>query len=325
MRNSLTILGAGSSAGTPVVGCKCSTCLSDNPRNKRTRCSSMVTLKNGKNILIDTSPDLREQSLRESIVSVDAVLFTHAHADHCHGIDDLRAFCFKQGEIPIYAHSRVIQSLNNRFEYIFNDKKKYSGAPLLKPIEVFENLDFKIEKNEVGLVAGASGIGKSTLLNILSGLKNPDKGSIKCNDKIFNSENIFVEPEKRNIGYVFQDFALFPHINAEKNIKYALSKDLVDFYNEVVDSLGLYDCIKKMPHELSGGQKQRVAIARSMLMKPSALLMDEPFSNLDSENVLSAQKLISNFIKDMQIPCILVTHDTNQLEFLNISKKIELS
>ena len=188
-----------------------------------------------------------------------------------------------------------------------------------------ENLDFKIGKNEVGLVAGASGIGKSTLLNILSGLKNPDKGSIKCNDKIFNSENIFVEPEKRNIGYVFQDFALFPHINAEKNIKYALSKDLVDFYNEVVDSLGLYDCIKKMPHELSGGQKQRVAIARSMLMKPSVLLMDEPFSNLDSENVVSAQKLISNFIKDMQIPCILVTHDTNQLEFLNISKKIELS
>ena len=188
-----------------------------------------------------------------------------------------------------------------------------------------ENLDFKIEKNEVGLVAGASGIGKSTLLNILSGLKNPDKGSIKCNDKIFNSENIFVEPEKRNIGYVFQDFALFPHINAEKNIKYALSKGLVDFYNEVVESLGLYDCIKKMPHELSGGQKQRVAIARSMLMKPSALLMDEPFSNLDSKNVLSAQKLISNFIKDMQIPCILVTHDTNQLEFLNISKKIELS
>ena len=188
-----------------------------------------------------------------------------------------------------------------------------------------ENLDFKIEKNEVGLVAGASGIGKSTLLNILSGLKNPDKGSIKCNDKIFNSENIFVEPEKRNIGYVFQDFALFPHINAEKNIKYALSKDLVDFYNEVVDSLGLYDCIKKMPHELSGGQKQRVAIARSMLMKPSVLLMDEPFSNLDSENIVYAQKLISNFIKDMQIPCILVTHDTNQLEFLNISKKIELS
>ena len=86
MQNTLTILGAGSSAGTPVIGCKCSTCLSVNPRNTRTRCSSLITLENGKNILIDTSPDLREQSLRESITNVDAVLFTHAHADHCHGL-----------------------------------------------------------------------------------------------------------------------------------------------------------------------------------------------------------------------------------------------
>jgi len=81
MQNTLTVLGVGSSAGTPVVGCKCSTCLSKNPKNNRTRCSSLVTLKNGKNILIDTSPDLREQSLRESIICIDAVLFTHAHAD----------------------------------------------------------------------------------------------------------------------------------------------------------------------------------------------------------------------------------------------------
>ena len=188
-----------------------------------------------------------------------------------------------------------------------------------------ENLDFKIEKNEVGLIAGTSGIGKSTLLNIISGLKNPNKGSIICNEKILNDENIFVEPEKRNIGYVFQDFALFPHINAEKNIKYALSKDLLDFYNVVVDSLGLFDCMKKMPHEMSGGQKQRVAIARSILMKPSALLLDEPFSNLDSQNIVNAQKLISSFIEKIQIPCVLVTHDTNQLETLNISKVIKLS
>ena len=87
----LTILGAGSSAGTPVVGCNCKTCLSTNPKNKRTRCSSIIQLSNGNNILIDTSPDLRIQSLRENINAVDAVLFTHHHADHCHGIDDLRA------------------------------------------------------------------------------------------------------------------------------------------------------------------------------------------------------------------------------------------
>ncbi len=188
-----------------------------------------------------------------------------------------------------------------------------------------ENIDFKIEKNQVGLVAGTSGIGKSTLLNIISGLKNPDKGSIKCNDMILNDENVCIEPEKRNIGYVFQDFALFPHINAEKNIKYALSKDLMSFYDEVIVSLSLSDCIKKMPHEMSGGQKQRVAIARSILMKPSALLLDEPFSNLDSQNILYAQKLISRFIEKIQIPCILVTHDTSQLETLNITKVIKLS
>ena len=118
---------------------------------------------------------------------------------------------------------------------------------------------------------------------------------------------------------------MFPHINAEKNIKYALSKDLLDFYNVVVDSLGLFDCMKKMPHEMSGGQKQRVAIARSILKKPSALLLDEPFSNLDSQNKVTAQKLISNFIEKIQIPCVLVTHDTIQLETLNISKEIKLS
>ena len=89
----LTMLGVGSSAGTPVVGCNCVTCCSENPRNKRTRCSSLITLDSGENILIDTGPDLRIQSLRADIKRVDAVLYTHTHADHLHGIDDLRAFC----------------------------------------------------------------------------------------------------------------------------------------------------------------------------------------------------------------------------------------
>ena len=134
MQNSLTILGAGSSAGTPVVGCKCSTCLSDNPRNKRTRCSSMVTLQNGKNILIDTSPDLREQSLRESIVSVDAVLFTHAHADHCHGIDDLRAFCqLNKKQIPLYGNKFVMDQLVEKFKYAMIEPKNFWEIPVLKP------------------------------------------------------------------------------------------------------------------------------------------------------------------------------------------------
>ena len=190
---------------------------------------------------------------------------------------------------------------------------------------LIKNLNFEIEKNKVGLITGSSGIGKSTLLNILSGLLKPDFGSIMCDGVILNDKNIFLEPENRNIGYVFQDFALFPHISAEKNMKYAISKNLRDFYDEVVNILKLNEHLKKMPFELSGGQKQRVSIARAILMKPSLLLLDEPFSNLDSQNIKSAQKLIAKIIEKLKIPCIVVTHDTNNLENLDISQKIDLN
>ena len=134
MQTTLTILGAGSSAGTPVVGCNCETCISTDPKNTRTRCSSLITLKNGKNILIDTSPDLREQSLRESISSVDAVLFTHAHADHCHGIDDLRAFCqINKIQIPLYGNKNVMEQLTDKFKYAMIDPKDFWEIPVLKP------------------------------------------------------------------------------------------------------------------------------------------------------------------------------------------------
>ena len=190
---------------------------------------------------------------------------------------------------------------------------------------LIKNLNFEIEKNKVGLITGSSGIWKSTLLNILSGLLKPDFGSIICDGVILNDNNIFLEPENRNIGYVFQDFALFPHISAEKNMKYAISKNLRNFYDEVVNILKLNEHLKKMPFELSGGQKQRVSIARAILMKPSLLLLDEPFSNLDSQNIKSAQKLIAKIIEKLKIPCIVVTHDTNNLENLDISQKINLN
>jgi len=138
----LTILGAGSSAGTPVIGCECSTCKSNNPKNKRTRCSSLVTLGNGKNILIDTSPDLRLQALRESITCIDAVLFTHHHADHCHGIDDLRAFCqMHKKQIPIYANPFVMNELNNKFNYAMVEPKGFWEIPVLKPYAIEDTFE----------------------------------------------------------------------------------------------------------------------------------------------------------------------------------------
>jgi phosphoribosyl 1,2-cyclic phosphate phosphodiesterase len=135
----LTILGAGSSAGTPVVGCNCQTCMSTNPKNKRTRCSSLIKLGTGEHILIDTSPDLRFQSLRESISRVDAVLYTHTHADHLHGIDDLRAFCqMHKIQIPIYGKKEALDHIALKFGYALSEPKGFWEMPVLKAMPIQE-------------------------------------------------------------------------------------------------------------------------------------------------------------------------------------------
>lgn len=128
------MLGVGSSAGTPMVGCDCATCVSDNPRNKRTRCSSLVTLDSGENILIDTGPDLRDQALRENIKRVDAVLYTHTHADHLHGIDDLRAFCqLQRMQIPLYAKEDAVAHITQKFGYVLREPSgDYWDLPVLR-------------------------------------------------------------------------------------------------------------------------------------------------------------------------------------------------
>jgi len=140
----LTMLGVGSSGGTPVVGCNCATCNSENPRNKRTRCSSLVTLDSGENILIDTGPDLRTQSLREGIKRVDAVLYTHTHADHLHGIDDLRAFCqIQRAQIPLYAKEDAVAHITQKFGYVLREPSDFWDLPVLRaesihaPFELF--------------------------------------------------------------------------------------------------------------------------------------------------------------------------------------------
>ena len=129
----ITLLGVGSSAGTPVVGCSCATCQSDNPRNKRSRCSSLITLDTGENILIDTGPDLRNQSLRENIKRVDAVLYTHTHADHLHGIDDLRAFCqIQRAQIPLYAKEDAVAHIQAKFGYTLREPCHFWDLPVLR-------------------------------------------------------------------------------------------------------------------------------------------------------------------------------------------------
>ena len=184
-----------------------------------------------------------------------------------------------------------------------------------------ENLNFDISNGSIGLIKGESGSGKSTLLNVIAGLKNADSGNVVCNNKVYMDENTFLPPERRRIGYVFQDFALFPHINAKKNITYALNKDFLHT-DHMTLALNLNDHLHKMPHELSGGQQQRVAIARAIAMRPHLLILDEPFSSLDKKNGFEAQKIISKYIKDWDIPCLLVTHDQGELSELHIEKEI---
>ena len=166
-----------------------------------------------------------------------------------------------------------------------------------------ENLNFDISNSCIGLIKGESGSGKSTLLNVIAGLKKADSGNVECNNKVYMDENTFLPPESRRIGYVFQDFALFPHINAKQNITYALNKDFLHT-DHITLALNLNDHLHKMPHELSGGQQQRVAIARAIAMRPHLLILDEPFSNLDQKNAIEAQKIISKFIN-----CLLYTSD----------------
>lgn len=120
------LLGVGSSAGTPVIGCRCATCLSDDPRNKRTRCSIAVHFDSGSVLLVDTGPDLRLQALREGLDRVDAVLYTHFHADHLNGIDDLRSFCHLQRKpIPVFGNAATMQGVVERFGYAFPAQEQH--------------------------------------------------------------------------------------------------------------------------------------------------------------------------------------------------------
>ena len=140
----ITFLGTGTSQGIPVIGSNHPVCLSENLKDKRLRVSVLVEWE-GFNVLIDCGPDFRAQMLSNKVSKLDAILFTHEHNDHTAGLDDIRPFFFRQGDIPIYAHKRVIKSLQKRFEYILSKDNKYPGAPSVQINEI-ENQPFLFKK-----------------------------------------------------------------------------------------------------------------------------------------------------------------------------------
>ena len=195
----------------------------------------------------------------------------------------------------------------------------------INDILIIKDLSLQVDGGEFCLIGGESGIGKTTLLNVVSGLKKPDHGEIFLNDKTLNSKNKFVLPEKRNIGYVFQDFALFPHINVYKNITFASENISKDLFSKTIEALKLEEHINKMPYQLSGGLQQRAAIARAIMMKPSLLLLDEPCSNLDAQNSDSVQSILSWYAEEFEVACLIVSHDFEMFNKINVSKNIVLS
>jgi len=143
----VTFLGTGTSQGIPVIGSDHPVCLSTDPKDKRLRVSALVEYQ-GYNILIDCGPDFRAQMLTNQITHIDAILYTHEHNDHTAGLDDIRPYFFRQGDIPIYAHKRVLDSLRKRFDYIFESENKYPGAPSVVVNEI-HNVPFKFKELDI--------------------------------------------------------------------------------------------------------------------------------------------------------------------------------
>ncbi len=172
--------------------------------------------------------------------------------------------------------------------------------------------------NEFTVLLGESGNGKSLTLSAIAGFLQPDFGYIKLDEKFLHcqKQNIFLPPEKRNIGYVMQDSYLFPHLNVQKNLLFGVKNLDEDLLKSLLEILDLQPLLTRGTHNLSGGEKQRVSIARALLTKPKLLLMDEPISAIDprqKDKILVYLKKIHNAIK---IPILYVTHSISEAEFL---------
>ena len=185
---------------------------------------------------------------------------------------------------------------------------------------IIKNLSLTVDKGEFISFIGESGSGKSTFLKCLSGLEKINSGSIKLNGRVINNENIFIKPQNRNIGFVFQDYPLFPHLNLYDNITFNLNKEFYEKINYIIDLTNLKNLLKRYPYELSGGEQQRACIARALVREPDLLLLDEPFSNLDKSIKKTIKDEIYNIISETKTTSILVTHDIN--DCLDISDKI---
>jgi iron(III) transport system ATP-binding protein len=210
---------------------------------------------------------------------------------------------------------------------IANLSKQFPGMP----IPVVQDVSFKLHQGELLSLLGPSGCGKTTLLRLIAGFEQAQAGSIDIAGQLVLSEGHDLPPEQRNVGMVFQDYALFPHLTVAANVAFGLKKSsrkpkgypakrVKEIVRSTIEKVGLAGLEKRYPHELSGGQQQRVALARALAPEPALVLLDEPLSNLDVQVRSRLRQEIRAILKATKTAAIFVTHD--QEEALSISDRI---
>ncbi|SFM87625.1 molybdate transport system ATP-binding protein [Izhakiella capsodis] len=176
-------------------------------------------------------------------------------------------------------------------------------------------LDLKVPAHGITAVFGVSGAGKTSLINAIAGLTAPQSGSIALNDRVLydSEQQINLPPEKRRVGYVFQDARLFPHYRVRGNLLYGSHKRQRDQYDALVTLLGIAPLLDRFPHSLSGGEKQRVAIGRALLSTPNILLMDEPLASLDLPRKRELLPWLQRLVRQVDIPLLYVSHSLDEI------------
>ena len=191
-------------------------------------------------------------------------------------------------------------------------------------IEAVRELNLEIDRGELMAVLGPSGCGKTTLLRVIAGFEQPDAGCVVVSDEVGAGPGRTIPPEKRHVGMVFQDYALFPHLSVEGNVAFGLSNRPRDerdaLTRRTLELVGLQHKARTGVHELSGGERQRVALARALAPEPELVLLDEPFSSLDATLRAGLRREVELILRDAEATALLVTHD--QEEALSLADRV---